>query len=463
MKRISTIVVASLLIASPSLAQEAENAAPEESAPQQVVAPQPPVPPTKEQIKAQKAQMEAQLVDIKRAMDEDPQNLDNFFNYAKLASVLGKGEEAEGAYLHMLSVNPELHRVKLELGLLYTGMGRLKEAKALFEEVLKTNPPEQVQKNINTILTTVDKGLKPDIISISAAMGINRDSNANSAASTGETTYNDISLPLQANSTADEDVQTFATTSITHMHKFDVDSNDYGVNLISSGTLYRTYQDTEHGLEISLGSARTGPTLDLKKLKTQFGVAGTKSVISLDSHVYLKTTAGDFTIKYAPLNNLIFDYGYTYEYRKFANSPTVNTNVDRTGNAYQHKIGATYAFTPLDLFNASIIWRDEAARNDAFGNDQAGFTGSYTRQLPYDFSVNIMGNIKMTHYSDLDTTISSDLLRNDRERSTTLTLAKKLPRNITATVGYQYKNVTSNIQNYDYVNHRFSGAVGWAF
>ena len=73
-----------------------------------------------------------------------------------------------------------------------------------------------------------------------------------------------------------------------------------------------------------------------------------------------------------------------------------------------------------------MIWRNEEARNKAFGNDQANLSLSYTRQFPYDISLNVLTNIKMTHYNDFDTSVSSTKLRNDRERGITFTLAKKL-------------------------------------
>lgn len=407
---------------------------------------------------------ENDLKQMKTEAEANPNNLDLYFNYAKAATVLGKADEAEFAYKHMLEINPNLPRVKLDLGLLYGKTGRFKEAKALLEEVLQTNPPEAVKNNINNLLADINKAMKKDKLLIAVSFGINNDSNANSAASTGETTFNEISIPLSANSKRQTDTQEFGLLSLTHLHKFEVPNNNFDLALNSNTTFYRTNQTSEHNLDLSMVSVKTGPMLTYKPWKAQMGFNLGVSQIVLNSTKYLKTRSGDLVFKYAPRDDLIFDSTTTYEYRKFANSPSVRTNTSRTGNAYQEKLGATYALTPKDIFSANVTWRvEDAPRADYYGMHQTGYTGSYTRILPYDISLNLSGTFKESFYNAPDPTINDSVMRHDRERSFGLTFSKKFPKNITFTTGYQYKNSTSNIQNYDYVNHRISAAISWAF
>jgi tetratricopeptide (TPR) repeat protein len=413
---------------------------------------------TPEQRKAHK-----ELSILKQKIAETPNNLDAYFSLAKLAEKLGEPETAEDAYKHMLDKQPKLGRVKLDLGLLYVKTGKFKQAKSLFEEVLKEDPPEKVKENINNILSQVNQAMKKHIISGSVSFGINRDSNATSAASTGETTFSDISIPLAENSTAKEDAQWFGTTSLSHIYKFDNNNSKiWSATYNTTGTLYKTSQTTEHQLDIGLASLKTGPFLNLNRLKTQIGIQGGISIINLNSFKYLKTRSGHFSVKYAPTNKLIFDNTATYEYRYFYNSPTA-INTGRTGNAYQDKLGVTYILTDKDILTSSITWRNESAREAKNAFDQINFSLGYTRQLPYDIAANALATFKSTHYDDFDTTISSTILRRDLEKTLTLTLAKRLRENITLTTSYQYKNANSNIQNFTYDNHRVSGAIGWSF
>lgn len=404
-----------------------------------------------------------ELLALKQEAEQNPNNLDSYFSLAKLSEKLGEAEIAEEAYLHMLEKEPKLDRVRLDLGLLYVKTGKLKKAKTIFEEVLAKNPPPKVKENITNILAKVKNAMKKNIFTGSVSAGVNRDSNATSAASTGETTFSDISIPLAANSTAKEDAQYFASASLTHIRKFDTKSKNWGATFNTTGTYYKTSQTTEHQLDISLASLKAGPTFNINKLKSQVSATGSISLIYLNSFKYIKTRAGDLTFKYAPSNKLIFDNTLTFEYRKYSNNPTTSTNTDRTGHAYQNKIGATYVYTDKDIFSSSITWRNESARAARNAYDQINFTMGYTRQLPYDMALNALAGFKRTNYDDLDTTISSTILRRDLEKTFTLTLAKKLPKNVTLTTSYQYKNANSNIQNFTYDNHRISGAVGWSF
>ena len=73
-----------------------------------------------------------------KRMYADPSNLDVTFQFAELATKLGDYEAAIGALERMLYFNPNLPRVKLELGVLYHRIGGLKVAKSYFEQALAT-------------------------------------------------------------------------------------------------------------------------------------------------------------------------------------------------------------------------------------------------------------------------------------------------------------------------------------
>lgn len=401
--------------------------------------------------------------ELSEKIKQFPNDFNVRFKYALEATKLGKVKEAEESYVYMLSKKPGLSRVKLELAMLYTRTARFKKAKKIFEEVLAINPPENVKKNIEKVMLTVNKALKKNVFSLATSFGLNYDSNATSASSSGETTFADISIPLADNSQAQNDGHLFGLASVGHKYRFDIESEDYGVTWDSNLTGYRSQYGNQRQLDISLLAFKTGPVWDLKKWRSQVGLSVGNNLIVLNSFKYLKTRNLEIMLKHAPRNDLIFDAKTTFEYRKFANAPESTTNTDRSGHAYQEKLSATYIYSKNDIFTSSITWRNEAAQAAKYGMDQINLTAGYIRQLPYNMALNTIIGFKKTHYDALDTSISTEFVRSDRERSITLTLTKKLPKNVTLTGGYQYKNVTSNIQNYDYYNNRIIGAVGWSF
>ena len=115
------------------------------------------------QVNAEEAKQAAPkptIADFENARQQvldDPNNLEKRFQFAQLASVMGKFDEAKDAYEFMLLTNPNLDRVKLELAMVEIRLGDLKKAKTLFEEVLAKNPPDAVKKNIQTVLQQVEQ------------------------------------------------------------------------------------------------------------------------------------------------------------------------------------------------------------------------------------------------------------------------------------------------------------------
>jgi outer membrane protein assembly factor BamA len=61
-------------------------------------------------------------------------------------------------------------------------------------------------------------------------------------------------------------------------------------------------------------------------------------------------------------------------------------------------------------------------------------------------------------YDKADFLISTQT-RHDNEASAGLTLGKRINDTVSATIGYQYRDVDSNIENYSYDNHRFLAAI----
>lgn len=465
-KNIILLTFAYSVIFTPLLSYSAGKAS---TAPEEVIIKEEPeTNPAPEVVSQQPAQMteeqaKQKFVDLKKEIDGGTQNMDTYFEYAQIATAIGENKEAVKAYNYMLAQDTQLHRIKLELALVYARMEEFKDSKQLFDSVLATNPPEAVKKNIETVMVVVNNGLKKNVFSGSVSTGYNLDSNANSAASSGQATFVDTSIPLSVGSTASRDGHFYASTSLSHLYKFDLDSDLYRLTYETTGTLYKTYQDTENILDLGLASLKTGPAIEIPDIKTKFGLNGTESIIDLNGNRYLKTRSWESNFNYAMRNNLLINGAYSYEYRKFINTPTATTYTDRSGNANQQTLGVTYALTPIDILNATAIWRYESAASDIYGNTQVGLIGSYTRQLPWDLTFNTLLGFRKTNYHQPDPIVSAAMLRHDRERSMTYTLAKKMPHNITATTSYQYKNVTSNIQNNDYDNNRYSVGLGWAF
>jgi len=407
---------------------------------------------------------EENLAVLKKKTEENPKDFDAHFAYAKAAEELSLFKEAEETYLHMIYLDPTLDRVKLDLALLYTRTGKPGKAKKLYEEVLANNPPEGVKENINMVMKMVDDALKTHKFGGSVAFGYNQDSNANSSSSSGSITFFDFSIPLEADSRAKKDGQVYGSFSLNHTYRFDLpEDGNKAARWLSSASVYRTEQAELDDLDLQVLALRTGPELDLIEQRTKLGLAANYNYIKLDSFEYLNIASGEVYGQKGMGNSFSVNWNFSYENRHFVNSPLVQTYSDRTGYAFQYKVGAAYAITPKDIINGSITKRREQAKKKYLSYNQMAITGSYIHSFDEGYFLNLNAGYRPSDYDDVDPFVSLTKTREDRERTGGINIGKQFKNGITLMVGYEYKNSRSNIENFDFNNHRFSSGVSYSF
>ena len=109
-----------------------------------------------------------------------PDDLDAGFRYAELETELGDYEAAIGALERMLYYNPNLPRVKLQLGVLYFHLRSYEMARNYFESVLAApNVPSDIQTEVQTYVAAVDKAVAINQFSVYGQFGLAYQTNAN--------------------------------------------------------------------------------------------------------------------------------------------------------------------------------------------------------------------------------------------------------------------------------------------
>ena len=109
-----------------------------------------------------------------------PDDLDAGFQYAQLETELGDYEAAIGALERMLYYNPNLPRVKLQLGVLYFHLRSYEMARNYFDAVLNApDTPADVRTEVQTYVAAVDKAVAINQFSIYGQFGLAYQTNAN--------------------------------------------------------------------------------------------------------------------------------------------------------------------------------------------------------------------------------------------------------------------------------------------
>ena len=109
-----------------------------------------------------------------------PADLDVLFKFAALASQTGDLEGAISALERMLLINPDLPRVRLELGVLYYRLGSYEVARTYLAGVLKSQSlPPDVRGKAEQFLAEIENKQSPSHFSGEVFFGWRFQSNAN--------------------------------------------------------------------------------------------------------------------------------------------------------------------------------------------------------------------------------------------------------------------------------------------
>ncbi len=130
---------------------------------------------------AEKSRLEAQKEALFQQMLRNPANLDATFAYADVSARLGDYEAAVSALERMLLFNPNLTRVKLELGALYFRMGSYDLARDYFAQAAAANPPPEVRDRIAEYMAQIEKATSRHHLSGYIFLGGQYQSDANVA------------------------------------------------------------------------------------------------------------------------------------------------------------------------------------------------------------------------------------------------------------------------------------------
>lgn len=395
-------------------------------------------------------------------------NMDSYFNYAQRAMDERNFHEAEWAFRKLISgTNGSIDRVKLDLSLALLAQGKYLDARDYLEEVLRKAPPPQVQQNIRGLLANVDDQLKPHRITGNITVGANFDTNGNSAPGTGEVTVIGTSIPLDPTAQENEDYNLYTALSVNHTYRVDNPTRTKTIRWKTDLVGYMAKQDKLDQLDLTMMSVRSGPEVTWLDSGVRAGLFASHTVVGLDGEGYLRNPKIEAIVDVPLSGYTTANFGTSVEYRKYLNSPTVTIYDDRSGVAWQQSFGLRHVLTDTWAIDGVMFYRQEAAKEEYFENDQYGVSAGLTHLFTPSFLMNTRAGYKFYDYKGADLLISADA-RQDTEMSYSATLAKTftiegLEAKPSATLGYLYRDMQSNIQNYEYDNHRISTALNFPF
>ncbi len=192
-----------------------------------------------------------------QALFADPGNLEKSFAFAKIAIRLGNFEAAVSALERMLLVNPNLPRVRLELGVLYFRMGSYQLARTYLTRAVEgSDTPSDVKSRVEKFLAEIDDRLSVHSWSGTAYAGFRWQGNANAGPISSGVLVSGVPATLANEFTAKKDQNIFASGSVKHVYDFQ--SQD-GTTFETNGIFYASQQRTQSSLDLVFIEANAGP------------------------------------------------------------------------------------------------------------------------------------------------------------------------------------------------------------
>jgi hypothetical protein len=302
----------------------------------------------------------------------NPGDLDASFRFAEVASAVGDPEAAIGALERMLFFNPQLARVKLELGVLYFRLGSYEMARSYFNAAVEApDTPAEVRLRVAQFQSEIDRRLRTTQFSGFYQAGLRYQSNAN-AGPNGiivRALGQDATLSTQFRRQGDWNA--FVLGGGRFIYDF---GNQRGDVFEADAIGYYSKQFSIERLDTGLIEVQAGPRFALlpdawpgSSIKPYL-VAG---AISLGSASYMRAWGAGVTLAF-PFAYALVEPGYEVRQRDYDNSTNYPTAKDQSG---RFQSGYLRMSGPLYAFGATLVrWQLRGALN--VQEARAPFTGS---------------------------------------------------------------------------------------
>ncbi len=357
-----------------------------------------------------------------QAMLADPSNLDRTFAYAEAAVVVGNFEGAISALERMLLLNPNLPRIRLELGVLYYRIGSFDVARDYFAAVqASSDAPAPVRARVDEYLKAIESAKSPHSLSVSLTTGLRYQTNANAAANQPDNIRSPFgTLSLPDNQRARGDFNGFAVAATNY--RYDLQTQD-GDALEVSTLLYGTQQFRVNRLNVGLMELTAGPRFVLPGVAVGFSIRPyvIANYLMIGGNAYYSTLGGGVNAV-LPISAQT-QFSATFESRRknyYVTGASPNqAERDSTDNSMQ--LSARHQVIEQGFLGFDAFYRFETARRGWHSAREYGATLSYTHLLDdylkltgLPWSVQIAGTRSYTSYDQADPSVvdvSVDSLR----------------------------------------------------
>jgi tetratricopeptide (TPR) repeat protein len=408
----------------------------------------------------------ARALPIFREISDRVETLDVMFWTASCAAGAGETEAAVEKFQRMLQIDPNLHRVRLELATTYFGLGRYDDARQELNKVLEAKPPEAVRNNIQTLLAAIDEKTKRLYTSVRGSLGIQRDRNVSAGPDKdyiiipeGGGTIG----PLTNTQRALRDYVTVGNLSGTALYDFG-DKGGWMWN--NTGSFYNThnmkyYEFDYTQLRVTSGLWWVGQQ-SIWKLPVGWAYNSYGHEDLYDSYDFSPSYEYFFT----PTFSLQGLYSYvrdTYVYSAVA----ADNKTGQDAETRTWELNPNFYFNDKkDILSFYVSREDSNAKDHVYTYDAYNWAVSYFKSFNiFNWDMEFYTRYKYTKkdYKEPAVLWPAEYDRRDKRSNFYIVLSRNFSKNLFASVSYNYINNYSNTELYDFEKYVYAFNIGFKF
>ena len=420
-----------------------------------------------EQNAALKAQYDAAFQEMFR----NPSDLDLMFKFAGLAMRLGNHEAAISTLERMLIFNPELPRVRLELGVLYLRLGSYSTSRAyLAKAIERKDVPQEVRQRAAAFLAEIDKRQSRHRFTGSAFAGARYQTNANAGPGSPAVRAAGFDAVLDDLFLAQSDENLFIIATVQHDYDLQTQrSETWQTNVLAYASKQRELSE----LDLGIFEVTTGPRLAFAPEAIEdmtirpYGLA---NIVVLDKERFFHTYGAGVHLAKPFGQKVLTDAGYEFRRKLFRSSSDRPTADELSGYEHAVNIGGRFAVTENILFNAHLSAVFLSAKKDYNSNRELAALGGVSIRYDAPFGVtswpwlfSVSGARIITDYDDPDPAVDPGVTRSDKEWRVAVSNNIGLTRDWSIVVQVQYLRADSNLPNFERENMVALIGASWNF
>lgn len=408
----------------------------------------------------------ARALPIFREISDTVETMDVSFWLGSCAAKAGETDLAIQKFQEMLAIDPDLHRVRLELAGVYYRLGRYAEARQELETVLEAEPPDPVRENIEKLLASIDAKTRRLYGNFRASFGVQRDRNVSCGPD-----HESIAIPGgRGTLTLAEDQQALrdwvVVLNMSGNALYDI-GDRRGLMWNSTGMVYNTRNASNAQFDFLHWRVTTGPWWVTQRSVFKMPLGYAENLYEHD-HLFDTWDIGpSYEYFITPWFSLKGTFVYARDTYEPNNPPPLENKTGQDNLKRTYEMASNfYLNNRRDILTFAVSHDDVNAKEERFSYDAMNWSVAYFKPFEmFGWDMEFYGRYRYTlkQYETNALLWPPGYDRKDKRHNLYLVLSRNIGEHYFASLSYNVIDNQSNTELYDFEKYIYGFNVGYKF